>query len=157
VPERGCEGAGQKRGAGRRPVAFDCARAWAQRGKRGRGVWGEDATRRGNGRGAWPRPMGGAPTMSQPTATQPQRARATHSVSSRSGKRRIADAWDLAGSGRGWRGVRVGRPGKVEVGQAGMDSDDCELFKWISNEFDLTKRWTYLDPKFLNKIWLERA
>jgi hypothetical protein len=34
-------------------------------------------------------------------------------------------------------GARVGRPRKDEVGLAWMNSDDCELFKWILNEFDL--------------------
>jgi hypothetical protein len=28
-------------------------------------------------------------------------------------------------------------PGKIEVGRARMNNNDCELFKWILNEFDL--------------------
>jgi hypothetical protein len=36
------------------------------------------------------------------------------------------------GAGRAWAD-----PGKNEVGRARMNSDDCELFKLISNEFDL--------------------
>jgi hypothetical protein len=41
------------------------------------------------------------------------------------------------GGRRDRRGVCVGPPGKDEVGRAWMNSVDCELFKWISNEFDL--------------------
>jgi hypothetical protein len=87
--------------------------------------------RRGNGDRAWPRPAGGAPTVSRPTVAWPRCARATRSVLSKSGRRRLAETWDQASSGRGRRGARVGRPGKDEVGRAQMNSDDCELFKWI--------------------------
>jgi hypothetical protein len=56
--------------------------------------------------------------------------------------RRGADTQDPAGSGRGWgkievRDARGPTRRKSGVGRARMNSDDCELFKWISNEFDL--------------------
>jgi hypothetical protein len=57
------------------------------------------------------------------------------------GQRRVADERGPAGSGRGReerevRGAR-GPTRERQVGQARMNSDDCELFKWISNEFNL--------------------
>jgi hypothetical protein len=41
------------------------------------------------------------------------------------------------GGRRERRGARVGQPRKNELGRAQMNSDNFELFKWISNEFDL--------------------
>jgi hypothetical protein len=73
---------------------------------------GEDAT----WRGAWPRPAGGAMTVYLPTAARPRRAWVARSVLSRSGRRRVIDAQDPAGSRRGREGREVrgtcGRPRK---------------------------------------------
>jgi hypothetical protein len=50
--------------------------------------------------------------------------------------------WDPVGSGRGRdkieaRDARGPTQRKSDMGQAQMNSDNCELFKWILNEFDL--------------------
>jgi hypothetical protein len=75
-----CLSAGEKgrmeRGMGRRPVAFERAQArgrW-KKGEVGQGVLGRGCHAARGGRGAWPRPAGGAPTVSQPTAARPWRA-----------------------------------------------------------------------------------
>jgi hypothetical protein len=56
---------------------------------------------------------------------------------------RGTDMRDLVSVGEGERSrarVRVGRPGeKHEAGRAHMNCDDWELFKWISNEFELIR------------------
>jgi hypothetical protein len=57
------------------------------------------------------------------------------------------------GGRRDRRGVCVGPPGKDEVGRAWMNSVDCELFKWISNEFDLI--WLKGGPTWPQKLQIK--
>jgi hypothetical protein len=80
--------------------------------ERGFRPWG--ATWHGGGHGAWPRPAGGALTMSRPVMTRTRRARAARRCSDRGTP--SADGWAAVAvrAGRERRGTRarVGQPEK---------------------------------------------
>jgi hypothetical protein len=97
--------------AGGRRWQSRCGERWGGSGARvesdrsgdgrmsGRGRWPHSARRR---HGAWPRPEGGASTVSRLAVTRMRRARAT---------RRCSDSGTLAPTGRALVAVRAGRCG----------------------------------------------
>jgi hypothetical protein len=108
--------------------------AEGKRGRQGGGSGGEDATRHGEGVGPGPDLV---PADRGPTAACGRRAlfRAGGGCvrSLKHGTRLAAGE----GGRRERRGACMGRPGKERGGPSRMNSNDCELLKWILNEFDL--------------------
>jgi hypothetical protein len=77
------------------------------------------------GRGAWPRPAGGAPTVSRPAVTRARRARVAHRCSDRGALGTDGRAPVAVRAGREWRGAcgvraHVGQPEK-ETGWPSLD------------------------------------